>query len=67
MTKELIEHSRKRHEFTDMALIVTTVTLAVSLVIAVTVVSIGIARTNTLVPFAESGGGHEFLSCVIAA
>jgi len=48
MTKELIEHSRKRREFTDMALTVTTVTLVVSLVIAFTVVSIGIARADTL-------------------
>jgi hypothetical protein len=48
MTKELIEHSRKRREFTDMALIVTTVTLVVSLAIAFTVVSIGIARADTL-------------------
>ena len=48
MTKELIEHSRKRREFTNMALIVTTVTLVVSLAIAFTVVSIGIARADTL-------------------
>ena len=48
MTKESIEHSRKRREFTDMALIVTTVTLVISLAIAFTVVSIGIARADTL-------------------
>ena len=70
MTKDLIERSRKRHEFADLALVVTTVTLAVSLVIAATAVSIGIARADTLVPIAESGGGRFalaiFLGLVIA-
>ena len=46
MTKDLIERSRKRHEFADLALIVTTITLVVSLVIAATAVSIGIARAG---------------------
>jgi len=58
MTKEMIERSRKRHEFADAALIVTTITLVVSLVIAVTAVSIGIARADMLVPIADSGGGR---------
>jgi hypothetical protein len=70
MTKELIEHSRKRHEFADGALIITTVTLVVSLVIAATAVSIGIARADTLGPMAESGSGRfaltVFLGLVIA-
>jgi hypothetical protein len=56
MTKELIERPRKRHEFADAASIVTTITLVVSLVIAVTAVSIGIARADTLVPLPDSGG-----------
>jgi hypothetical protein len=46
MTRELIERSRKRHEFADVALIVTTIVLVVSLVIAATTVSIGIARAG---------------------
>jgi len=65
MTKELIEHSRKRREFTDMALIVTTVTLVVSLAIAFTVVSIGIARADTLVPIAD--GGQEIFAALVGA
>jgi hypothetical protein len=71
MTKEMIERSRKRHEFADAALIVTTITLVVSLVIAVTAVSIGIARADTLVPIADSGVGRFalalFLGFLIAA
>jgi len=66
MTKELIERSRKRHEFADAALIVTTITLAVSLVIAVTVVSIGIARADTLVPIADSSGGRFAFAVLVA-
>lgn len=62
MTKELIERSRKRHEFADVALLVTTVALVVSLVIAFTAVSIGIARADTLMPFAGSGNARLALS-----
>jgi hypothetical protein len=62
MTKELIERSRKRHEIADVALLVTTVTLVVSLVIAFTAVSIGIARADTLIPFAGSGSVRLALS-----
>jgi hypothetical protein len=65
MTKDLIERSRKRHEFADLALIVTTIALAVSLVIAATAVSIGIARADTLVPIAESGGGRFALAILL--
>ena len=50
MTKDLIDRSRTRHEFTDLALIVTTSALVVSLVIAATAVSIGIARAGGIVP-----------------
>jgi len=66
MTKELIERPRKRHEFADAASIVTTITLVVSLVIAVTAVSIGIARADTLVPLADSGGGRLALALLLA-
>ena len=50
MTKELIDRSRKRHELSNRALIVTTSALIVSLVIAATAVSIGIARAGGIVP-----------------
>ena len=66
MTKELIERPRKRHEFADAALIVTTISLVVSLVIAVTAVSIGIARADALVPLADSGGGRLALAMLVA-
>ena len=46
MTKEMIERSRERHEFADLALVVTTIALVVSLVIAAATVSIGIARAG---------------------
>jgi hypothetical protein len=62
MTTELIERSRKRHEFADVALLVTTVTLVVSLVIAFTAVSIGIARADTLMPFVGSSSARLALS-----
>ncbi|MEX2034711.1 MAG: hypothetical protein WEA28_05920 [Xanthobacteraceae bacterium] len=65
MTKELIERSRKRHEFADVALLVTTMTLVVSIVIAATVVSIGIARADTLVPIADSSGGRLALALLL--
>jgi len=65
MTKELIERSRKRHEFADVALIVTTLALVVSLVIAGTVVSIGIARADTLVPFSGDGNGRMALAALL--
>jgi hypothetical protein len=52
MTNELIERSRKRHEFADVALLVTTVTL----------VSIGIARADTLTSLGGSGNARLALS-----
>ena len=70
MTNDLIERSRRRPALADPALIVTTVTLVVSLVVAATAVSIGIARADTLAPIAGSGGGRlalaVFLGLVIA-
>lgn len=65
MTKELIERSRKRPEFADVTLIVTTLALVVSLVIAGTVVSIGIARADTLVPFSGGGNGRMALAALL--
>jgi hypothetical protein len=70
MTRQLIERSRGRREFADTALLVTTAALSVSLVIAITAVSIGIARADALGQFADSGGGRwalaVFLGLVIA-
>lgn len=57
MTKELIERSRRRHAFVDVALLVTTGALVLSLVVAFAAVSIGIARADTLAPFGDIGGG----------
>jgi hypothetical protein len=65
MTKELIERSRKRHALADVSLIALAVTLVVSLVIAFTAVSIGIARADTLVPFGGSGGGRLALAMLV--
>jgi hypothetical protein len=48
MTKELLDQAHKRPAVADVALIVTTVALIVSIVIAATTVSIGIARADTL-------------------
>ncbi len=70
MTKELIEQSRKRPAFADVALITTTIALVVSIAIAATVVSIGIARADTLDHIAQTSGGRfafaAFLGFVIA-
>jgi len=65
MTKELIERSRKRHAFADLPLIALAVTLVVSLVVAFTAVSIGIARADTLAPFGGSGSGRLVLAMLV--
>jgi len=65
MSKELIERSRRRHEFADVGLVVTTVTLVLSLVIAFTAVSIGIARADTIVPFGGGGSGRIVLAMLM--
>jgi hypothetical protein len=65
MTRELIERSRKRHAFADVPLIVLAITLVVSLVIAFTAVSVGIARADTLAPFGGSGNGRLALAMLV--
>ena len=65
MTKELIERSRRRHAFADLPLIVLTASLVLSLVIAFTTVSIGIARADTLVPFGGGGSGRLALAMLV--
>lgn len=63
MTQELIERSRQRHAFAGLPVILITLSLAVSLVVAATAVSIGIARADALMPAA--GGGNGRLLCVL--
>ena len=65
MTKELIERSGTRHAFADVPLIVLTVSLLVSLVIAFSAVSVGIARADTLMPFGGSGSGRLALAMLV--
>lgn len=65
MTKELIERSRKRHAFADVPLFVLAATLVVSLAIASTAVSIGIARADTLAPFGGSGSRRFALAMLV--
>jgi hypothetical protein len=65
MTQELIERSRRRHAFVDVALLVTTGALVLSLVVAFTAVSIGIARADTLAPFGGIGGGRLALAAIL--
>ena len=62
MTHELLEGSRRGRAFADVALIVTTIALMLSLVVAVSAVSIGMARAGTLGGIAESGGGRFALA-----
>ena len=70
MTKELIEQSRKRREFGNVALFIIAIVLTVSLAVAAIAVSIGIARADTLGSIAGSGGEQlalaVFLALVIA-
>lgn len=65
MTQELIERSRKRHALADVPLLVLAATLVVSLVIAFSAVSIGIARADTLVPFGGGGSGRLALALLV--
>jgi hypothetical protein len=58
MTRELIERSRRRQAFVDVSLLFTTAALVLSVVIAFTAVSIGIARADTLAPFGDVSGGR---------
>ena len=65
MTKELVERSGTHHAFADVPLIVLTVSLLVSLVIAFSAVSVGIARADTLMPFGGSGSGRLVLAMLV--
>jgi hypothetical protein len=48
MSQQLISKSHPRRAFAGVALVLTTAALAVSLVVAATVVSIGIARATII-------------------
>src|SRR5205085_10375997 len=65
MTKELIERAHRRHAFADVPLLMLTATLVLSLAVAFTAVSIGIARADTLAPFGGSGSGRLALAMVV--
>ena len=65
MTKELIERSVRRRAFADVSLLVLTAALVLSLAVAFTAVSIGIARADTLEPFGGSGSGRLALAMLV--
>lgn len=65
MTQELIERSRQRHAFVGLPVILITLSLAVSLMIAATAVSIGIARAGTLVPAAGDGSSRLLVALFV--
>ncbi|MBM3530107.1 MAG: hypothetical protein FJX62_18650 [Alphaproteobacteria bacterium] len=67
MTNDLIEPSRERHGMANVAVLVTTVALTLSLVVAVTAVSIGIARADTLSHIAGSSGGRVAFAVAFGA
>ena len=65
MTQELIERSRQRHAFVGLPVILITLSLAVSLMIAATAVSIGIARADTLMPATGGGTGRLLVALFV--
>jgi uncharacterized BrkB/YihY/UPF0761 family membrane protein len=65
MTRQPIDRSHVRRRFADMLLIVLTVALLLSLVVAFSAVSIGIARADTLMPFGGGGSGRFALAVLI--
>ena len=65
MTRESIERSRKRHGFADVAMVMTAVALVLSLAVAFTAVSIGIARADTIVPFGGGDSGRLALAMLV--
>ena len=65
MIEQTSERSRQRHALADLPLIVLTVALLFSLVVAFSAVSVGIARADTLMPFGGSGGGRLALAMLV--
>jgi len=56
---------RQGHALADVPLILLTVALLFSLVIAFSAVSVGIARADTLMPFGGSGTGRIALATLV--
>ena len=71
MTQELLERSRERHALAGLPVILITLSLVVSLMIAATAVSFGIARADSLMPSANGGSMWLvlalFVGCVLAS
>ena len=55
MTQELIERSRQRHELAGLPVILTTLALVVSWMIAATAVTFGIARAGAWMSSTQGG------------
>jgi hypothetical protein len=66
MTQELIERSRQRHAFAGLPVVLITLSLAVSLLIAATAVSIGISRADALMPAAGGDSGRLMFALFVA-
>ena len=66
MSTDLICQSHSRRAFADVALLATTAGLVLSLVVAITTVSIGIARADTLDAIAGSDSGRMCLAVFFA-
>ena len=71
MTQELIERSRERHALAGLPVILTTLSLVLSLVIAATAVLFGIARADSLMPSSHGGSTWLvlalFVGCVLVS
>ena len=65
MVEQTNERPRHRHALAELPLIVLTVALLVSLVVAFSAVSVGIARADTLMPFGGSGNGRFALATLV--
>ena len=65
MIEQTSKRPRQRHTLADLPLIVLTVALLFSLVVAFSAVSMGIARADTLMPFGGSGGGRLALATLV--
>jgi hypothetical protein len=65
MVEQTNERPRHRHALAELPLIVLTVALLVSLVVAFSAVSVGIARADTLMPFGGIGNGRFALATLI--
>jgi hypothetical protein len=65
MIEQSVECSRQRRGLADVPLIVLTIALLLSLVVAFSAVSVGIARADTLTPFGGGGNGRVALAMLV--